>query len=909
MVPKGKRSGSEPRQGIRPRSAKQKLRSQSEKTNLKREKSPSREPSNMPKNKIVIAMNKLFDVSSKNNYEQIKSDDNLFKFYDNSKTKDSDVKQPVLGPVNAYIVKDDPDILFAVEAKPLDSNLNKTTIMGLVKDALTDSNGVFEDILNKKQPVNNNVTKLNDAEIDTIITKLASDYNFLNSLKGELIQRSVEKSEEELLLLANNFTEQIKDNISASSDAINKQVNIATNTYNNAIHQLTTVASKQQKNNTALTESNGKMLKALDDAKSRIANVNSQLTHSDTNLVKIKELEEKILMGDHTNLLKHQLETKIEAAFKDRLFENKINELEGKIKQNNSSTENPDVLAEANTKLESATEQLTQANKVNKKLDSLQSNLQKQKLEEAVQHAFENKYLHQRIDTVNDKIKSEATEAAAAAVKTEISSYTEKLKELEAQLKELNTQKYNTPSSPTSVSQNDLKSQLENAIQRELERAHLQRQIDDLKTSYNNAVTKNNDGIQEYIKKETDTLNELKGQLEKQLKELNENKNPETTSSNALTEQSMKEKLENAIQSELNRAHLQKQIEDLKREINKKQGNVGPDSTATTKKESTEYASKEELKTLSDKVVKNQLEQAIKDAFTTQLILQSTQNNDKSDYGSESRRGNKTSSLFNSLNKKPEYSPFRDAEFIYNMYDVIWLSEIYEENGYDNYDDYVYKIKDDNNLQIVINHNHDYYDDYYNKYNNIVYMKNKNVYKKYASTENSILRVVEPYENEGSPPTYHLEKLIPKFATAEEFQRFKLEHAILHAFESKLKQITKPEEKNERIETDTATPEAPGASTIPGASTSVTKGNIEYVDGSTPGTKNTRYTIHTNLDDNKELTVGSIEEPFKDDVANKLNGVTDIGDAETKIENLLKTKYKGNKKLNELLNNLTVTIK
>ena len=51
-----------------------------------------------------------------------------------------------------------------------------------------------------------------------------------------------------------------------------------------------------------------------------------------------------------------------------------------------------------------------------------------------------------------------------------------------------------------------------------------------------------------------------------------------------------------------------------------------------------------------------------------------------------------------------------------------------------------------------------------------------------------------------------------------------------------------------------------------------------------------RYTIHTNLNENKELTVGSIEEPFKTDVANELKGETDSAAAKTKIENLLKTK-------------------
>ena len=904
MGPKETRSGSEPRQGIRPQSAKP-LRSKSEKTNLKREKSPSREPSNMPKNKIVIAMNKLFDVANNNNYTNIDRKDISFKFYDNSKTKDSDVKQPVLAAVNAYIVDENPDVLFAVEAKPLDNKIDQQTFQKLLDNELNSDavKTMLKDALDERT-VKQNMDLTTDEKV-----KIATELMKTKGLKDDLIKGVIN---------ANVFEQFQQD----TTDFIEK--------------------TKEQQE--SLNESHVRFFKEKEvELQGLIDEVNSQYFNFKTFKDMVEGAQRKIFLDFErinqrnsdiennidTNLLKHQLESKIEAAFKDKLFENKINELDGKIKQNNSSTVNEQQLAEANSKLDTATEQLTKANtqyagakalaeqakQVNNKLDSLQSNLQKQKLEEAVQHAFENKYLHQRIDTVNDTIKTEAAEAAKtaaeAAVKTEISSYTEQLDALEDKLQELKQPK--EPSSPTSVSQNDLKSQLENAIQRELERAHLQQQIDDLKTSYNDAVTQIDSVIQNYITDETIALTKLKTELEKQLGELNENKESETTSSIALTEQSMKEKLENAIQSELNRAHLQKQIDDLNSKIKEKQENIDSTSTVTAPEVSQEYASKEELKQLSDTVVKNQLEQAIKDAFTTQLILQNTQNNDKTYDELESSSGNR--SRLGLSNKKPEYSPFRDAEFIENMYDVIDVidvSKIEKDNNTElgtSYD--FYKIKDHEKIQIVINHDHDYYDDYYyNKYNNIVYMNNQDVYDKYASTKNSILRVAKSYETESSEPTYYLEKLIPKFATAEEFQRFKLEHAILHAFESKLKQITNPPASSaaSSAASSSSSTLTPGASPVAATPTSVTEGDIEFVDEINKGTGK-KITIHTNLDKKKELTVGSIEDSFKADVANALNGVTESDKAETKIKELLKTNpYSDNKKLNELFNNFTVSI-
>jgi hypothetical protein len=64
------------------------------------------------------------------------------------------------------------------------------------------------------------------------------------------------------------------------------------------------------------------------------------------------------------------------------------------------------------------------------------------------------------------------------------------------------------------------------------------------------------------------------------------------------------------------------------------------------------------------------------------------------------------------------------------------------------------------------------------------------------------------------------------------------------------------------------------------------------------------------LDEKKGLTVNDIPDSFKTDVASELNGVTKSSDAETKIENLLKTDtYKDNETLNKLFNHFTVTIK
>ena len=386
------------------------LRSKSE--DPKREKSPSREPSKMPKNKIVIAMNKLFDVANNNNYTKIDSEDISFKFYDNSKTKDSHENQPALGPVNAYIVDDNPDVLFAVEAKPLDDKIDQQTFLKLLDDSKLKNK--LETLVDTKineqiQPKQNIISNLSNAERDQLINKLSNvlkkDKFFTGPIQSKVIE-DYNKSKA-LFEQAEHYANKVK------------------------------------------TEAESAWLYYQDEADKISRNTNA--------------------------ILKHQLESKIEAAFKDKLFENKIKELEGKIKQNNSSAVNENELAEANSNLV-----------------SLQFNLKKQKLEEAVKHAFENKYLHQRIDTVNDTIKSEATKTAEAAktaaetaVETEISSYTEQLKALEQQLKELQQPK--EPNSPTSVSQNDLKSQLENAIQRELERAHLQQQITDMNTKITQA--------------------------------------------------------------------------------------------------------------------------------------------------------------------------------------------------------------------------------------------------------------------------------------------------------------------------------------------------------------------------------------------------------------------------------------
>ena len=373
--------------------------------------------------------------------------------------------------------------------------------------------------------------------------------------------------------------------------------------------------------------------------------------------------------------------------------------------------------------------------------------------------------------------------------------------------------------------------------------------------------------VQEYITDKTEALTTLKTQLEKQLKELNENKNTETTSPNALTEQSMKEKLENAIQRELERAHLQKQIDDLKQEIKKKQGNVGPDSTATTETgtESTEYASKYELNKLSDTVVKNQLEQAIKDAFTTQLILQNTQNSKTQLIKEDKAKLEKLEQQKDEINDE--------------------IKKLNEQLNGTNDHDYSIQSRIDGWRQALID-----IDQYkYDIFNRLYTLPTGR-----SSVSNDDFSDMYPYEHN-----------IPEFATAEEFQRFKLEHAILHAFESKLKQNTKPPGAPPGGPPGASPGASPVASSVTPTSasstpTSVSEGDIEFVDGINTG-KGKKITININK---SRLKVDDIPKDFISALASKLSSKDDASQVQDKINDLVKTEpYKN---LENLVDNVTV---